>query len=327
VIVTRRDAVRSLSSAAVGLAVPDCFTGGDCSGGTPVDGFTSLCFSSGTMNRQLYVIGDGPPVLLLHELPGLSRETLHTAKQLAGAHYTVVVPLLFGRPGDDQPFKNLGRVCRDDEFACNRGERTSPHVAWLRDLASCARTRWPKGKGVGVVGMCLTGIFPIAMLRSPDVVAPVVCQPTLPFNRHNIFQAFGWFMNQSALALTPDDLEHARTKRTDPILGIRYRGDRKCQKEKFERLAGEFGDRFFRIDFPGRHHSTLVGDFCPDALLEVLAFFNRYLRDAPDSGSDPFPRLSANGRDEVTPKGCRGHANHHTTASSFIQKDTPCSPV
>jgi dienelactone hydrolase len=299
-----------------------------CPGAEDVTGFTSLCFTDRLQrSHQIYAIGSaGPPVILLHELPGLTKETFATARQLAAARYKVLVPLLFGKPGESHAFSNVGKVCGDSEFACNRGQRTSPHVAWLRELAACARQRWPDGKGVGVIGMCLTGTFPLAMLRAPEVVAPVICQPTLPFNRWNLFQFFGWFMDQSALAVDPQDLEHAKTQRTEPLLGIRFKGDRKCQKKRFERLHTEFGSRFYRLDFPGQHHSTLVGDFCLDAFKEVLSFFNQHLRSTPEASADAFPRLSASSRDEVTPDSCRGNPVHHVAdGTQVIQKGTSCS--
>lgn len=100
--------------------------------------------------------------------------------------------------------------------------------------------------------MCLTGAFPIALLRAPEIVAPVLCQPTLPFNRRNPFHAFGWFTDQRALAVDPNDLRHAQTASTVPLLRIRYKEDRKCRKQRFERLTQAFPDRF--SPFHLRHH-------------------------------------------------------------------------
>ncbi|MBA2305644.1 MAG: dienelactone hydrolase family protein [Acidobacteria bacterium] len=220
-MVTRRHAISRLSSAAIGLTVqtPDaCLPKGACPGRRDVDGFTSLCFTdSRNVRHQIYTTGtDGPPVILLHELPGLTDDTFATARQLADVRYNVVVPLLLGQAGERRTLGNIRQVCSREQFDCNEGERTSPHVAWLRELARCARQQWPDGKGVGVIGMCLTGAFPIPMLREPAVVSPVICQPTLPFNRLNPLQAFGWFTDQSALAVDPADLKHARAAHRAP---------------------------------------------------------------------------------------------------------------
>jgi hypothetical protein len=164
------------------------------------------------------------------------------------------------------------------------------------------------------------------MLRTPEVVAPVLCQPTLPFNPTNIFAAFGWFTDKSALAVDPEDLRHAKSL-TVPLLGIRYQGDRKCPKQRFVRLATEFPDRFHHVDFPGRHHSTLVGDFCPDALNEVLAFFNQRLRSTPDTCIGSFPILSRTGAAEVRAEGCRGGTPSSAPHGHSLNTDkgVPCS--
>ena len=312
---TRREAVRTLSSAVAGMALQlhDCLAGTDGRvAGNPA-GFTSLCFTSASgVRRRVYVTGTtGPAVILLHEVSGLTEQTFATARQLASAGYAVLVPLLFGAPGESAATRNIRRVCGDDQFACNRGARTSPEVVWLRELARHARERWPEGKGVGVIGMCLTGSFPLAMLRAPEIVAPVLCQPTLPFNRWNPLHALGWFTDQWALAVDAADLAFAQTSTSMPLLGIRYKGDRRCRKKRFERLTREFPGRFFRVDFPGAHHSTLVGDFCPEALAEVLAFFNSHLRTSADVRVPAFPILARHSLDEVTPPACGGpHADH-----------------
>jgi dienelactone hydrolase len=54
--------------------------------------------------------------------------------------------------------------------------RTSPVTVWLRALARHEHERCG-GPGVGVVGMCLTGGFALAMMVDDTVVAPVLSQP------------------------------------------------------------------------------------------------------------------------------------------------------
>jgi len=322
VIVSRRDAMRRISGAVAGLTLQrqDCtLTSGGCTGKENLAGFESFCFTdSSNAARQVYVIGtEGPPVLLLHEISGLTPEAADTARQLAAARHTVLVPLFFGRPGRRSSFSTMWKACADSDFACDEREKTSRHVTWLRELVRCARVTWPDGRGVGAIGMCLTGAFPIALLSTPEVVAPVLCQPTVPFNRSNPFHAAGWGTDQHALGLHPDDLRDAQSKSTAPLLGIRYKGDGKCKKERFERLTKEFPGRFFRLDVPGKHHSTLAAQFCPDAFLEVLAFFNEHLRAKPDPCIARFPRLAAHSMVEVTPSSCRGsQSGHHGTRTA-----------
>lgn len=104
------------------VQLPDCLSNGSCATAPDLDGFTSVCFADvAGVRHQLYVTGSsGPPVILLHEISGLTNDTLATARQLAAARYTVVVPLLFGEPGTRATFRNMRKVCGDDGFACNR---------------------------------------------------------------------------------------------------------------------------------------------------------------------------------------------------------------
>jgi hypothetical protein len=190
---------------------------------------------------------------------------------------------MFGKADDqDRTVHNYLSICGPDEFGCNVANATSTHVCWLRKLCGVVHQRWPEGQGIGVIGMCLTGHFPLALMSEPLVVAPVVCQPTTPVNG---WTYFGLFTDEQALGLYPKDLQTAKEaaeKRKVQILGLRYRGDWRCRKPRCERLSKEFGQQFFRLDLPGRHHSTLAFDRCGAATEEVLAFLNVRLRSDPD---------------------------------------------
>lgn len=60
-------------------------------------------YPKGTKHR-IYIGGSGPPVVVLHELPGLTKADLGFAKRLIESGYTALVPLLFGNPGEDRFF-------------------------------------------------------------------------------------------------------------------------------------------------------------------------------------------------------------------------------
>ena len=61
-------------------------------------------------------------------------------------------------------------------FAANR---SSPVVDWLKPLAGKAH-RECGGRGVGVIGLCLTGGFALSMAVDSAVMAPVMGEPGLP---------------------------------------------------------------------------------------------------------------------------------------------------
>jgi dienelactone hydrolase len=316
--VDRRTAIQTFAAAAVGHLwhAGDALQPGRCDPThVEVKDFSSYRFTDAQrVCHQIYVTGTaGPPVLLLHELPGLIDDDLDAARRIAAAGYRVVVPLFFGKPGGKsnfwKVFVNARRECGAREFSCGKGETTSQHVAWLRELCRAAKGTWPEGTGVGVIGMCLTGAFPIALLQEPDVTAVVVCQPTVPFNA---FTRFGWFTDEAALGLDPRDVRGAKTSSRAPILGLRYTKDWRSRPQRFRRLAEEFGARFYRLDIAGNHHSTLGSGFCADGFDEVKSFLNQYLRTPPVAAVPPFPvRSRSNSLEEVRIENPECPAHHN----------------
>ena len=305
--VSRRDAIRTVAGAALGAAAAGIAVDigaatearlepGLCHG-SAVTGFDPYCFHDGTgKTHQIHVVGaSGPPVVLLHELPGLVTDDLQAGKRIAALGYTVVMPLFFGKAGlkasRATTTLNSIRVCDRGEFDCNGGTRSSPHLAWLRPLIRAVRARWTDGRGLGVIGMCLTGAFPVALLCESAVAAVVVCQPTLPVN---VFSRLGWFTDGHALAISPADLENAKNQSDAPILGVRYASDWRCPPERFERLTHEFGSRFYRMDLSGTGHSTLGHSFCPEAFDEVASFLARFAGGGSQPATRVFPTLSKN---------------------------------
>src|SRR5207302_652782 len=85
------------------------------------------------------------------------------------------------------------------------------------------------GSGVGVVGMCFTGGFALAMMVDDTVMAPVLSQPSLPFALTRA--------HRRDLGISDDDL--ARVKERAPevcLLALRFTGDRLVPGERFQRL-------------------------------------------------------------------------------------------
>jgi dienelactone hydrolase len=251
----------------------------------------------GTKHR-IYVGGSGPPVLILHELPGLTKADIGFAKRLIEDGYTALVPLLFGEPGDNRFSYNLFHICGKDQFDCGGSGRTPPPVAWIREFCRSIRETWKEGLGIGVIGMCLTGEFPLGLLTVPGVQAAVTCQPTDPFNLLTLLR----LGPGSKIGLSEDDLKDAREKSTIPILGIRYTGDLYCPSARFDKLGEMFPKRFYRLDLDGHHHSSLGEDFCEAAFEEVRRYLSQQLKGQSIGGK--FPALSRLPAEFKGPKPC-----------------------
>ena len=122
---------------------------------------------------------NGPIVIVIHELPGVTQRTIAVADRIGRAGFRVVLPELLER---GRLLGNLRTVCVAAEFRAFARRASRPVVDWLRALAASEYARAGSiGPGVGVVGMCFSGGFAFAMVADPIVEAAVASQPALPF--------------------------------------------------------------------------------------------------------------------------------------------------
>jgi dienelactone hydrolase len=221
-----------------------------------------------------YRKGSGPGVVVIHEIPGITPEVIRFAEEVVEAGFTVVLPHLFGEPEAPMNPLSLGKamtqVCISREFTKLATGETTPVAGWLRSLARELH-RELGGPGVGALGMCFTGGFALAMMVDPAVAAPVLAQPSAPF-------AVSPGRSRD-LNLSPADLATVKERAAAgcDVLGLRYRKDPAIGK-RFERLTEEIGDRFIRVELPGRKHSTLTLHRQQEAVDRVLDFFADKLR-------------------------------------------------
>lgn len=259
----------------------------------PLDDFETTSFSVGDRARRIDRVGSGPAVIVLPEMPGLTPKVADFARRVAAMGCTSVVPHLFGRPGAD-PYdkgrlgstamlvRSIVPACVSREFTVFATGRTSPVVRWLRALARAEHARCG-GPGVGVVGMCFTGGFALAMATDPTVVAPVMSQPSLPL-------AVGKKRARS-VDCSPSDLtavaDRCRNEGLE-VVGLRFCGDRLVPGARFEHLHEVLGDAFVAVELddaaadpasPLAPHSVLTehlldepGEPTRDALDRVLRF-------------------------------------------------------
>ncbi len=258
-------------------------------------GFAEFAFAHEGIRHRVFFLGDGPPVLVTHELPGLSPAALRFGRRLAAAGFRVYLPLLFGEPAQDDWRGSLRHLCISREFANLAAGVSAPIVDWLRALATDVSARHG-GAPVGAIGMCLTGAFVIPLILEPCVVAPVAAQPGSPFSQS--FRAVGigrgpW-MRQ--LNISDHDLDAAAGRASADgvsLMAVRFEKDRICPAERLDRLEGAFGSRMLRRELPGGSifrppHATLTSEYerAPDRpteptrvlFAEVVEFLSARLR-------------------------------------------------
>jgi dienelactone hydrolase len=221
---------------------------------TELEGFTHTSFSHAGAERTVYLRGDGPGVIVMHEIPGITPEVARFGRIVADDGFRVYLPQLFGTP--NKPLSNgyvlgqMARACVSREFSVLARGEASPITEWLRALCRHAHHECG-GPGVGAIGMCLTGNFALALMVDEAVMAPVLSQPSLPFP---VTAA-----HRRALHVSDRDLEviRERSARGCGVLGLRFTGDPLVPAERFERLRSELGDGFEAIEIdsgPGNPH-------------------------------------------------------------------------
>ncbi|MBO1754031.1 dienelactone hydrolase family protein [Allobranchiibius sp. CTAmp26] len=241
--------------------------------GSPLDGWTRAEYDADGRSHDIYRKGTGPGVIVIHEIPGMTPEVIRFAEDVVAAGCTVVMPHLFGDPGRDVSVGYVAAIvpqlCVSKEFTTFATGRTSPIAGWLRSLSRSLHDELG-GPGVGVVGMCFTGGFALAMMVDDSVAAPVVAQPSTPF-------AVGR-RRGADLALSPADLAtvKARAAAGCPVLGLRYAGDR-ATGTRFATLRRELGDAFTAVEFPGAKHATLTAHRQQEGVDAVLTFLRERL--------------------------------------------------
>ena len=227
-------------------------------------------FEHGGIELQVWTRGEGPLVFILHEIDGLTENGFVLGDDLIDKGFSVAIPRFFGALGGAFPAGYVKACEFRGLFSCFDIADYGRIMPWIKALA---RHRSGNGK-FGAIGNCLTGALPLLMMRSSRCVAPVLCQPALPF------QAPFMQGQAAALGLSEIDLDFAalRSSRDGvPILAIRYAEDGKCPRERFCTLRTRFASSLQCLELPGDGHSTLIGHRSKVAFDEVVGFLTRQL--------------------------------------------------
>ncbi|HVK63327.1 MAG TPA: dienelactone hydrolase family protein [Polyangium sp.] len=257
-----------------------------------LDGFKRGSFSHDGVERDVYRRGSGPGVVVMSEIPGITPQVIRFAERVAAEGFTVFMPQLFGTPGKPltptYAASQLARACISREFAVLASNESSPLVDWLRALCRHVHAELG-GKGVGAIGMCITGNFALALMVDPSVAAPVLSQPSLPLGIGAARRA-GMHISERDLAAVKE-----RCASGAQVLAMRFTHDPLCPGERFVSLRKELGPALESIEIdsgPGNTwgiqrlaHSVVTNDLVDEtghptrqALDRVLAFFGERLR-------------------------------------------------
>lgn len=219
------------------------------------DSFVESTFVSqapGTPTYHVWTTKAGTqPVLFLHALGGLEPAALDFAQEAAQKHgLKVYAPDLF-RVDELTNHKSQGFGYRSITGSMSlldksgRWDKFNPKNAGLiledvRQMVRWVAAKHP-GQRVTVIGNCLTGIFPLALLNEPCVKTAVICQPALPLKRTvNVFigdQAKGL---RQTLGISDAELHSAinalKQDKTKRLIGLHYTDDPLGPYEKFETI-------------------------------------------------------------------------------------------
>jgi dienelactone hydrolase len=234
----------------------------------PLTGWTAAPFTAAGQTHDVFTRGSGPGVVLLPEIPGMTPEVMGLADHLVAQGFTVAIPSLFGQPGRavsaGYALPTFARACITREFQAFARRADRPVAEYVRALARDLHGR-AGGPGVGVVGMCFTGGFALAMAVDPVVVAPVLSQPSMPFPvsaaRRRGIDCDDADLDAVARRCAADGLR---------VLGLRFEGDPLVPAERFAFLRERLGDGFVGVELPQsaghpdgplrRRHSVLTAD-------------------------------------------------------------------
>ncbi|MGI9169581.1 MAG: dienelactone hydrolase family protein [Caulobacteraceae bacterium] len=252
----------------------------------PLDDFQRRDIAVDGVSKVTWVAGEGPGVIVMSEMPGISPHVARFARWVVGAGFTVYMPSLFGRDGAvptaEEGVTVFRRACMSAEFRAFGANESSPVTQWLRGLARVAHQE-RGGPGVGAIGMCFTGNFALSMMLERSVLAPVLSQPSLPMD------------DPAAIEIAPEEAAAVR-KRLErenlTVLAYRFEGDRFCQARRFAAYHEALGDRFVGRVLPDSAANTEVPSFFSEHVPTPHSVVTAHLIDA-----EGQPTIAA--RDEI----------------------------
>ena len=248
------------------MTAPDPDVAGRAAPEADLTGWTAEPFTAAGYTHDVYRKGEGPGVVLIPEMPGISPNVLALGNHLVDNGFTVACPSLYGTPGAAAmrpgAIPVMLRGCVAKEFAAFATNADRPVAHYLRALARDLNEQTP-GEGVGVIGECWSGGFALAAAVDDSVIAPVLSQPSLPLGltaRHRRDPG----LSEAELKV----VEKRAAEEGLCALGLRFSEDPVSPAARFKTLKDRLGDAFEVIEidskkgneygFSKRAHSVLT---------------------------------------------------------------------
>jgi dienelactone hydrolase len=238
------------------------------------------------ITKMVHTGGFGPAVVVLAEMPGISPHVARFSRWVRDAGFTVYMPSLFGRDGAyptvEEGVATFRAACVSAEFRAFATNESSPVTQWLRALARHALDECG-GQGVGAIGMCFTGNFALSMMLELAVLAPVLCQPSLPLD------------DPAGLEISPSELQQVRARLEHDnldVLAFRFNGDRFCTAQRFDAYREALGHRFVDRVLPDEAANTETPPFFDQIIASPHSVVTAHLIDGAGQ-----PTIAA--RDEI----------------------------
>lgn len=180
---------------------------------------------------EVHRIGSGPPLILLHEVPGTGPHFVELAKNLAAEGYTVYAPVFFGTFGHREGKTSLVKRCASRDWNCvgNTLSRAAEDLEKTVDVVRALH----KAQDIGVIGMCLTGNLPLAVASEANIGAVVLAQPALPIASGPLVRKIG---------LTEAQIAEAKSGNV-PMLTFGFTEDCIAPPERLQALKDVFGEQ------------------------------------------------------------------------------------
>ena len=215
------------------------------------------------ITHRVWSGGDGPPIVLMHEIDGFGAPFKQLALRLAQS-FTVHAPVFY-----EKGFSKEAFYCIRREFEIFRLGNKSRIVDWVCALISDIEAQSGIDRGIGVVGMCLTGGIVLATVSHPAVAAGVAAQPSLPIFSYPI----------ETCADTGAG-ENVAENLNSPLLTLRFGNDVICPALRVKRIK----QNMQLVEEPPRFldgqwgHATLTSAYRPKKKNKTKAVSERAIK-------------------------------------------------